>query len=179
MTMMIPINASAEMFATHSHDIVNQQYGNGLPYSFHLEMVVNFAQKYKHLIPVEDFNKVKSACWLHDTIEDCRINYNEIKKRFGLEIAEVVYAVTNNKGRSREQRADSAYYQGIREVKYATFVKVCDRLANSLFSLMNGSSMFDKYVKEYAHFKYELYVEEYAEMFADLETLYQTRTVTF
>jgi hypothetical protein len=48
--------------------------------------------------------------------------------------AEIVYALTNEKGRTRHERAGEKYYKGIRETPYAPFVKLCDRLANVTYS---------------------------------------------
>lgn len=56
-------------------------------------------------------------------------------------------------------------YEDIRTTKYATFVKLCDRIANMRYSYANGSSMYAKYKAEYQHFKEELFCEEYREMF--------------
>ena len=49
--------------------------------------------------------------------------------------AEIVYALTNEKGRTRAERAGVKYYEGIRAVPYAPMVKLADRMANVRFSL--------------------------------------------
>ena len=51
-----------------------------------------------------------------------------------LTAAEIVYALTNEKGRSRAERAGEKYFQGIRETPYAPCVKLADRLANTTYS---------------------------------------------
>jgi hypothetical protein len=43
-------------------------------------------------------------------------------------------------------------YQDIRNTPGATFVKLCDRIANVLYSRMMGSDMFKKYKDENPHF---------------------------
>ena len=48
--------------------------------------------------------------------------------------AEIVYALTNEKGRTRAERANERYYEGIRQTPYAPFVKLCDRLANVTYA---------------------------------------------
>lgn len=53
------------------------------------------------------------------------------------DVADIVYAVTNEKGKNRSERANEKYYQGIRENKLAVIVKICDRLANALYSKIN------------------------------------------
>ncbi|MBR1412444.1 MAG: hypothetical protein IJ577_04880, partial [Prevotella sp.] len=67
-----------------------------------------------------------------------------------------VYALTNEKGRTRAERAGEKYYQGIRETPYAPFVKLCDRLANITYSCsgVDGSNlrMKEVYKSEMPHF---------------------------
>ena len=40
------------------------------------------------------------------------------------------------KGRNRGERANDLYYQGIRQTKFASFIKMCDRLANIQYTMM-------------------------------------------
>lgn len=63
------------------------------------------------------------------------------------DVADIVYAVTNEKGKNRSERANEKYYQGIRENKLAVIVKICDRLANALYSKLINSRMLDVYKK--------------------------------
>jgi hypothetical protein len=69
---------------------------------------------------------------------------------------EIVYALTNDKGRTRAERAGEKYYKGIRETPYAPFVKLCDRLANVSYSCgadgHRGTRMKDVYKGEMHHF---------------------------
>jgi hypothetical protein len=48
--------------------------------------------------------------------------------------AEIVYALTNDKGRTRAERAGEKYFKGIRTTPYAPLVKLADRLANITYS---------------------------------------------
>ena len=69
---------------------------------------------------------------------------------------EIVYALTNDKGRTREERAGEKYYQGIRETPYAPFVKLADRLANTTYSCTHANNtnnrMKEIYARELPHF---------------------------
>jgi len=154
----------ARFFSKKSHRSVNQKYDGKCYFKIHILSVADIANKFKHLIPF-DFEIVLAACYLHDVIEDCRINYNEIKKEFGEQVAELVYALTNEKGRTRKDRANLKYYQGIKNVEYATFVKLCDRIANIEYSKKQKSTMFEKYKKENKFFNEQLYDSRYKEMF--------------
>ena len=148
------------------HRSVNQTYGDGLPYGYHLDMVVQGLHDFGHLVCVreEDVLPLFFGGYYHDSIEDARMTYNDVKKVAGsmlteeqaLMATEIVYALTNDKGRSRAERAGEKYYQGIRETPYAPFVKLCDRLANITYSCAGTNRdnlrMKEVYKGEVPHF---------------------------
>lgn len=143
-------------------------YDTYLPYEFHLRMVHNVGQQFKHLLSGEEYStgdiianpmmQVSTrhacmlACWGHDLIEDTRVSYNDVKDHLGQEAADIIYALTNEKGKNRKERANDKYYEGIRNTKGAVFVKLCDRIANVQYSKMTGSRMFEMYKKENSEF---------------------------
>jgi (p)ppGpp synthase/HD superfamily hydrolase len=129
------------------HEATNHMYGTE-PYIVHLKAVVGVGIQFIHLIPNEDRDTVLTACAGHDLIEDARMTYNDIRGLFGGRVADIVYALTNEKGRTRAERANDKYYEGIRNTKYAPFVKLCDRIANVRHSKMQGSTMLGKYKSE-------------------------------
>ncbi len=148
------------------HQSVNQTYGDLLPYGYHLDMVVNGIRDFGYLVCIkeEDVLPLFFGGYYHDSIEDARLTYNDVMgiarnvmtEEQALMATEIVYALTNDKGRNRAERAGEAYYKGIRETPYAPFVKLCDRLANITYSCseMNGSNkrMKEVYKKEVPHF---------------------------
>lgn len=152
------MNSKIIAFAIEAHEKTNHLY-DGHPYSLHLILVASYAYTYLDCIPETVHEKVMNACWLHDTIEDCRLTYNDIKEVAGEFVADIVYAVTNEKGKNRKQRANEDYYYGIRETPFATFVKLCDRLANIKYSKDTKSKMFDVYKKENDDFILSLFPE--------------------
>lgn len=133
--------------AAHAiHADVNQTYDGIYPYGVHLDMVADNVARYADDLPVpdEDVAVVWFGAYFHDSIEDARLTYNDVlnvaRKFLGDEekavmAAEIAYALTNEKGRTRAERADSRYYAGIRATPYAPMVKLADRLANFDFSL--------------------------------------------
>jgi (p)ppGpp synthase/HD superfamily hydrolase len=162
-------------FAIEAHQKVNHLY-DGKPYSLHLSMVAIYAIKYIDLVPESQYDNMTNAAWLHDTIEDCRLTYNDVKEVAGLEVAEIVYALSNEKGRNRKERASSKYYEGIRNVPFARFVKLCDRLANVKYSKDTNSKMISVYRKEHENFIESLIPagsdkRHYQPMIAELEQL--------
>ena len=171
----LSLYAVARDFGVKAHQDTNCLY-DGQPYGIHLIMVANVAKKYKHLLRINaqmnsvDIERVMCACWLHDVIEDCRITYNDLKKDFGVEIAEIVFALTNNKGRTRKERAGDDYYDQIMLNPAARFVKICDRIANATYSKENQSRMLDVYRKENDYFlsKLNCYNDPFQPMFNEL-----------
>jgi len=148
------------------HQSVNQTYGDNLPYGYHLDMVVEAISEYGHLVCVkeDDVLPLFFAGFFHDSIEDARLTYNDVlhqartmlTEEQALLATEVVYALTNDKGRTRAERAGEKYYKGIRETPYAPFVKLCDRLANVAYSCSDegggNNRMKEVYKGEMGHF---------------------------
>lgn len=150
-------------WAIQQHREVNHRYHEYLPYEFHLEMVVEIATKFKHVLPtinmppsIFDDEKrcqlIEDACWGHDLIEDTRITYNDVDNKGGKYLADIIYALTNEKGKNRKERANEIYYKGIRSIPGAIFVKLCDRIANVKFGLLIKGRMIETYRKENASF---------------------------
>ena len=110
------------------------------------------------------------ACWGHDLIEDTRVSYNDVKEHLGQEAADIIYALTNEKGKNRKERGGVKYYEGIRNTKGAVFVKLCDRIANVQYSKMTKSRMFEMYKKE--HQDFELMIGRYTDN-KDLEPMFE------
>jgi len=162
-------------YAIKCHSDTCHYYDTHL-YSYHLEMVADVANKFIHLIPEKDRDVVISSAFCHDLIEDARVTYGDVLKATCLEVAEIVYALTNEKGKTRKERANDKYYEGIRNTQYATFVKLCDRIANVHYSMSQRSRMLEVYRKETPDFINTLYDEKYNEMFYYLETLVGIKT---
>lgn len=163
------------------HDVVcNQKYGDNLPYSFHLKAVVAQVKRYQNCLPNVDlthtdqiwnYQKAVRSAAGHDLIEDARMTYNDIKQRWGEEVADIIYACTECRGHNREERHSKEYFNTLKQNRLAVFVKLCDIMANVLFSLLTNSSMYEKYQKEYPRLALELYKQgEYEKLWTDLAT---------
>ncbi len=148
------------------HASVNQFYDGDRPYGFHLEMVADQVARYADELDIapDDCGPVWFGACFHDSIEDARLTYNDVvriaREYFpddkALMASEIVYALTNEKGRTRAERANDRYYQGIRTTPYAPLVKMADRLANMTFSARHtsdqGRAMEKVYQRELPHF---------------------------
>lgn len=148
------------------HASVNQTYDKVHPYGLHLDMVADSVRKYGHAVceTEDDIVLLYFGAYYHDSIEDARLTYNDVKRRAmqwmndaqSRMAAEIVYALTNEKGRTREERANDKYYQVIRATPYAPFLKLADRLANMAYSARRGNDtnarMKHVYQAELPHF---------------------------
>jgi len=167
----LSIEEIAKDYAIRRHREVNHHYNALYPYAFHLQMTVEIAQKFIDLIPPGDRADVIGGCWVHDLIEDARETYNNVKQVTNETIAEYSYALCNEKGKTRKERANQKYYQGILEYKHASFIKLCDRIANVSFSVNEKSSMINMYRNEYDDFHNYLYDGRWDPMWEYLEKL--------
>lgn len=175
---MTAYNFKAIAFALQAHNKTNQQYGP-YPYAAHLTLVAHFGYQFLHLLPTQLQADAITACYLHDTIEDCRLTYNDVLEVAGVQAAEIVYALTNEKGKNRSERANQKYFDGIRNTQGAVFVKMCDRLANCYVSFTEGPlHKIEKYRAEHSIFMQKLFannaeVNTYQPMIDLLETFMQ------
>lgn len=136
----------AYLVAEKAH--ANQTY-DIYPYMYHIKQVVDIAE---YLCCGET---IVISCILHDTLEDSDLSYNDIKRGFGEEVAEIVYAVTDELGRNRKERK-SRTYPKIKENWKATVVKICDRIANMEHSKKYNEGLYIMYKNEYQIFHDEL-----------------------
>ena len=148
------------------HAQVNQTYGKQHPYGYHLDMVADGVHRYGYAVCVDERHIVPLffGAFYHDSIEDARLTYNDVVRTArrwmsdeqAIMAAEMVYALTNEKGRTRAERANDKYYHGIRTTPYAPFLKLSDRLANITYSCSHrGEScclMKKVYISELPHF---------------------------
>ena len=160
-------------YSAHSlHASVNQNYDQVHPYGYHLDMVAKLVQRYGYYVCSDeaDVLPLLFGAYYHDAIEAARRTYNDVlrtARQFmdeeqALLAAEIVYALTNDKGRTRAERARERYYQGIRSTPYAPLVKLADRLANATYSFRHlnekndfsglNAQMREVYRREMPHF---------------------------
>lgn len=128
-------------------------------YETHLQYVVD---EIADLLADADFNvysftddfceDLLSCGYLHDNMEDCGTTFNQLKDTFNEFIANVVYACTNEKGKTRKERQNDKFYSELAAQEYASFVKLADRIANTWYSKQSGSSMYQKYISERENF---------------------------
>lgn len=133
----------ARMVGVKAHS--NQSYDEIFPYEKHLDDVVDILKRF-------GFSGLYIiAGYLHDAIEDDGISWNDIKKHFGIEIAEIVYCVTDELGRNREEKKLKTLPKTASNPD-AIILKLADRIAN-----VEHAGKIGMYAKEYKEFKDALY----------------------
>lgn len=177
------------------HDVYcNQKYGDDLPYSFHLKAVEAQGEKFLYLIHDyfvtneknhrstfrSIYDIIRFALLSHDANEDARMTYNNILEKANEYlgnytaaemVANIVYCVTDEKGKTRSERKNDKYYSNLKENRLAIFVKLADLSANTIYSKLTCSNMYEKYKSEFPKFKEKLFIEEYKEFFDYVENL--------
>ena len=141
----------AKRFAGIAHH--KQRYGTN-PYTYHLEQVEMVLNRFGFSTDV----RLRIAAWLHDVIEDTPFSYDQIKFGFGAEVADVVYAVTNEMGRNRQERYAKTYPK-IKDNEKALILKLSDRIANVEFSKGTNTEYINMYSREMPFFEAALYVK--------------------
>lgn len=145
---------------------MNQTYDGDKPYGVHLDMVAQSVFDYGGEVCADEADVLPMffGAYFHDSIEDARLTYNDAMQQAkqwmddgqATMAAEIVYALTNDKGRTRAERAGERYYAGIRQTPYAPFTKLADRLANTRYSFQGtnaaNSHMKEVYRREMPHF---------------------------
>jgi (p)ppGpp synthase/HD superfamily hydrolase len=131
--------------AKHAHG--NQTYDGLFPYIKHIYDVIDVLKRFDI-----KSNKMLIAAALHDSIEDDGVSYNDIKKHFGIEVAEMVYCVTDEVGRNRKEKKEKTLPKTASNPD-AIIIKLADRISN----IEHGGKV-DMYANEYQEFKGALYL---------------------
>ena len=123
------------------------------PYTKHLNDVYNV------LITFGIFEElILVVSWLHDSIEDTQVLYEDIERRFGDRVAKLTFLVTDKRGTNRRER-QLLTYPDLAKDHYARLVKLADRIANLTMTMHDSQEKFVMYEKEYPYFKETLQAE--------------------
>lgn len=133
-------------------EVHKDQTYNGEPYISHPRRVKNLlVERYGHLFTDEERKYVAAAALLHDTIEDSEMNYRDLNRLVGGQVASIVYAVTNEHGLMP--------YHRIRNNPLAIAVKLGDRIDNleNCFPFKEEKARYlRKYLSAHERFQHEL-----------------------
>lgn len=137
-------------YAKSAHEKAACTY-DGQEYIFHCDMVEEHVRNFGSVFTnPKDLDIVRAGAFLHDTIEDARLTYNNIYNRFGKDIADIVLAVTDVPAENRLLRHLLTMPKTVLNYK-AVILKLCDICANGSYSLSINSTMYKKYRNEYRY----------------------------
>lgn len=147
----------AYYYAIEKH--AGQMYGTDT-YDVHLRGVVGIIARY-----TLDLETIQAG-WLHDVIEDTDATFNDVKQKFGNNVALMVWACSGE-GKNRKEKQASIKDKLIM-ITRACIVKAADRLANIRRGIAEGNvSKLTMYENEhddfcktvYGHIPYEMFLE--------------------
>jgi (p)ppGpp synthase/HD superfamily hydrolase len=139
-------------YAQKCYDESNCKY-DGKNYFVHIQMVVDFSMKYMGVFrKTEDARVSVGGALGHDLMEETKESYNNILAVCGKEVADVVLALTDVPATSRLMK--HLLTMGKTVQNYIAIIdKMYDMGANASYSKSHKSSMYSKYVAEYAYRK--------------------------
>lgn len=94
----------------------------------------------------------RPAAILHDVLEESSVKYEDLGKQFSPEVVELVYLITNEKGRTRVER-NYKTWKKMRGKEEAVLLKVADYIDNIAFSASNRLDRLRLYLDEYSLFR--------------------------
>lgn len=125
--MSNPIVEKASKFAKRAHATQRRKYTNE-PYYVHLAEVASLCKEHGCS------KRVIAAAYLHDTIEDQPVTYEELFAQFGKEIADIVLELTDvsaTSGWTRKQRKQADLTRLAAASAAAQTIKCADLISNT------------------------------------------------
>jgi len=139
-------------YAQKCYDESNSKYDKQ-NYFVHIQMVVDFSMKYMGVFrKAEDARISVGGALGHDLMEETKESYNNILAVCGKEVADVVLALTDVPAKSRLMKHLLTMGKTVQNY-IAILDKMYDIGANASYSKAHKSSMYQKYVAEYAYRK--------------------------
>lgn len=138
------------------------------------DVVENVRKHYDPHVNISDPEEIIAAAWLHDVVEDTGVSPEDIHRKFGSRVGELVDLLTDKEGRNRVERHLRTYHM-IRRDPDATLIKLCDRRHNQARSIKHGEHWLAMYEKEYTYFKFALWTpHKFVPLWAELDGQYET-----
>ena len=118
-------------FASAKHLEKGQKVpGTNLPYDVHISNVAMEVLIAWFNTPHFDLGFAIQVALLHDTIEDTATDFEELKSKFGIEVAKAVSALSKNEALPKEQRMNDCLTRIKKLQPEVCVVKLADRITN-------------------------------------------------
>lgn len=118
--------SQALLFAAKKHTDQRRKGDRGEPYVNHLIEVVDILAQFTGGTDAE----LLAAGALHDTIEDTDTKYEDLKKAFGENIADIVQECTDDKSLPKAERKRLQVENAPHKSDKAKLVKIADKISN-------------------------------------------------
>ena len=129
--------AKAEAYARQQHEGQFRKGEAQEPYITHIIEVASRVARYG------GSDNAITAAWLHDVVEDCEPEIEDIEQLFGVDVAKIVAEVTDDKSLSKEQRKALQVSNASHKSEEACLIKWADKTCN-LLSIANSPPPWDK-----------------------------------
>ena len=116
----------AALFAAKRHAAQKRKGAEGAPYVNHLLEVASLVAD---ALEAPDENLIAAAL-LHDSIEDVGVSRDELIREFGLDVADLVAEVTDDKSLPKAERKRLQIVNAPLKSRRAGFIKVADKISN-------------------------------------------------
>lgn len=120
-------------FASQAHKNQRRKNAESTPYINHPIEVMNLLSDAISGTGIDvdkDNWEILCAAVLHDTIEDTNVTYQEIENKFGINVADYVKEVTDNKSDPKIKRKQDQITHALITSDEAKLIKLADKLSN-------------------------------------------------
>lgn len=132
---------SAMQFAMEVHKDQKRKYTMN-PYFIHLAEVVGLLAPVRH-------NAISIAvAWLHDCVEDCNVEIDLLKEKFGKNVAEGVFLLSDLEKGNRKLRKELSRKRLADAPDWVQDIKVCDMISNTSSIVQHDPKFAKIYLEE-------------------------------
>lgn len=135
----LPAILSAAQYAAERHAGQRRKGKAGEPYINHL---LEVAQMVASALAEPDANLVIAAL-LHDTVEDAGVTEDDLRERFGPDVASLVLEVTDDKSLPKAERKRLQVATAPHKSVRAQFIKIADKISNLRSILISPPEQWD------------------------------------
>lgn len=134
----------AMMFAREVHSGHVRKYTNA-PYADHLAEVAGIVAT---VAPFGSMSLMVSVAWLHDCIEDVGVTAEQIRTRFGNEVALGVVALSDLEEGNRKERKAASRERLARQDGWIQTIKCADLVSNTSSIVLHDPKFAKTYLQE-------------------------------
>jgi len=137
----------AMMFAREVHKTQTRKY-TGNPYTDHLAEVAGIAMSTGWTIPSVHPDKLMAVCWLHDCMEDQGVDLATLQSRFGFDVANGVWWLTDTAQGNRAQREGTSRLLLNQAPDWVQTIKCADLISNTASIVQHDPEFAVVYLEE-------------------------------